>query len=123
MAWRDGSAEIAGVHVPAAYSALAQAVDLLGAATLLVGLVAVAAFGWASRWIASPALATQAVGWLVLVTSGVKMLGGTILWLWAPGTLRMTLLSTVASGVILLATAWLALWAARCVAVGSACRA
>lgn len=123
LAWRNGSAEVANVHIPAGYAALARAVDLLGAGTLLSAVVAVAAFGWAARWVGSAAIATRMVGWLVLVTSSAKMLGGTILWLWAPGILRMTFISIVTSGIILLVTAWLALLAARCVAVGSACRA
>lgn len=122
LAWREDSAEFATTYVPTAYAVLAQAIDLLGAATLVGAVLAVAAFGWAAKWISSATQATRMVGWLVLATSSAKMLGGTILWLWAPGTLRMTTLSIAVSAFILVTTAWLAVSAARCVAVGSACR-
>ena len=111
------------LHIQGNRELLAQAVDLVAAATLIGAVVAVAAFGWAARWAGPPVRATRTVGWLVLVTTSVKLLGGTILWLWAPGVVPVTTATLGVATLILLTTAWLALQAARCVTIGSACRA
>jgi hypothetical protein len=123
LVWQSSPAASAGVEVSPSYAVLAQAVDLVGAATILVGVLAVAAFGWAARWVGSVARITRVVGWLVFATSGAKLAGGVLLWLGAPAPTTTTASGGAVVVLIYASTAWLALSAAQCLVRGSACRA